>query len=120
MTPLQKTSPTGPTSPQGVREGQCRTHPPTSDFGARELLEVAAEIEAAERAIKLAILSAARAGDSMFIAGVVDRWLSGPVNEALRLASIKMPSESGSLRLEACPAPEVTQSSSSQPEDGRS
>lgn len=94
-------------------------HPPTTDFGAKALLDVAAEIERGETALKHALLEAARRGNVALITAVVERWISGTVTDALRAGNIKIPGRNSADPLEPCPAPEVTQSSSSQPEDGR-
>lgn len=47
------------------------------------LIEVAAEVEAAEAAIKQEILAAARAGDCARVINIVEQWLTTPPAELL-------------------------------------
>jgi hypothetical protein len=54
---------------------------------ARAVLNAAAEVEAAETAIKAAILAAARAGDSARVVTLMERWQSLPACEVLGQAS---------------------------------
>lgn len=56
---------------------------------ARTVLDLSAEVERADAAIKAEILRAARAGDSQRVAQVVERWLSLPVAEVLAPSSPK-------------------------------
>lgn len=73
-----------------VRDGNCVQEGPgvpnsTDDFPAfaRNLLNTAANVEAAEQSIKEAILTAARAGDTARVEHIVSRWLSKPSMEVL-------------------------------------
>jgi hypothetical protein len=59
----------------------AQTDPP--DAFARTVLSVAAEVEAAESAIKQTILEAARAGDTASIINIITRWMSTPAIEVL-------------------------------------
>lgn len=56
---------------------------------ARTLLDLAAEVERDERLIKLAILDAARQGNSGMVARIVDLWLTRPPSEVLAQTSKK-------------------------------
>jgi hypothetical protein len=61
-------------------------HPDHINAGAlhaRAVLAVAAEVEAAEAAIKQAILDAARAGDCARVIDLVARWQTTPPGEVL-------------------------------------
>ena len=49
----------------------------------KTLLEVAAEIEAAESDIKKEILEAARRGDCARVIHIVSKWANGPAAEVL-------------------------------------
>lgn len=50
---------------------------------ARSLLDLAAEVEAAERSIKAALLAAIKAGDSAAAERIITRWLTLPPAEVL-------------------------------------
>jgi hypothetical protein len=50
---------------------------------SRAVLNAAAEIEAAETAIKAAVLAAGRAGDSARVVTLMERWQSLPACEVL-------------------------------------
>lgn len=65
---------------------------------ARTVLDVAAEVEAAETNIKHAILAAAQAGDCARVAEIVTRWLDTPPTQLL-----------ASMGLAPCGEPEVAQ-----------
>lgn len=74
----------------------ARPPPPDPTALARAILSAAAEVEAAEAAIKRAILDAARAGDCARIIAIVERWASRPACEVL-----------GGTALDPCSEPEV-------------
>lgn len=59
------------------------TSPQPTPLGARAILDMAAEVEAAEIRIKQAVLEAARAGDAPRIVEIVTRWMSMPAAEVL-------------------------------------
>lgn len=50
---------------------------------ARALLDIAAEVEAAEARIKAELLRAAAAGDCQRVADIVLRWMKSPATEVL-------------------------------------
>jgi hypothetical protein len=78
---------------------------------ARAVLAAAAEVEAAENSIKLAILDAAKSGDCARVIDIVTRWTKGPATEVLAHACGGQQKERESARngLEACGGVEVTQ-----------
>jgi hypothetical protein len=63
---------------------------------SKTVLDIAAEVEAAEISIKREILAAAGAGDCARIRDIVQRWLDTPPTEVL-------------IGLATCGAPEVSQ-----------
>ncbi|MFM9957648.1 MAG: hypothetical protein ACKVZJ_06210 [Phycisphaerales bacterium] len=56
---------------------------PTDGF-ARAVLSAAAEVEAADTAIKSELLRAARAGDCGAVIDIVTRWQGNPATEVLK------------------------------------
>jgi hypothetical protein len=63
----------------------CDQASPTASL-ARTLLDLAASIENEEQRIKREILEAAKSGHLDRVCGIVQRWLSVPVDEVLRQA----------------------------------
>lgn len=59
--------------------------PTSPDLSAKAVLDIAAEVEAAEARIKQAILDAARAGDCAMVSAIMLRWVSLPAAEVLPL-----------------------------------
>ena len=112
MTHLPQKCPNWPNRP-GDAPSASAWSPPTA---ASELLAVAAEVEAAEKAIVAAMTAAAARGDVAFVARALELWTTAPLTAAARELGIKIDRESPPDPLEACPQPEVTQSPA--PTDG--
>lgn len=53
----------------------------------QQVLDLADQLEAEERRIKLAIISLARRRDAAGIRALVERWIEGPVTEVLQSVS---------------------------------
>ncbi len=113
MTPPCENQPNQPNQPNRPSLPQ----PPAT--GASEILAVAAELEAAERAIVAAMTTATARGDMAFVARALELWTSRPLTEAARQLGIKIDRESPLNPLEACPHPEVTQSPAPTDGEGR-
>ncbi len=62
---------------------QSPNAPDDSGAYARAVLDIAAEVEAAETRIKAEILKAAAAGDCPRVTDIVTRWMNGPATEVL-------------------------------------
>ncbi|GJQ29745.1 MAG: hypothetical protein HBSAPP03_16290 [Phycisphaerae bacterium] len=78
--------------------------PPTS---ARALLDLAAEVEADEAAIKRAVLDAAEAGDIGTVLAIMRRWSTLPSSEVLPKNSMRKDRPDRPNALDACGEPEV-------------
>ncbi|CAG0989400.1 hypothetical protein PHYC_02203 [Phycisphaerales bacterium] len=76
----------------------------TSAVSARALLSLAAEVEAAEAAIKQAVLDAAEVGDLAAVRDIVRRWQTRPASEVLSMRKDRPNPPKG---LEPCGKPEV-------------
>ncbi|MCC7390630.1 MAG: hypothetical protein IT431_17925 [Phycisphaerales bacterium] len=65
--------------------------PPLPDRLPQTLLDLAAEVEAAETRLKRHILDAARAGDTGTVIAIVEQWLTSPPAEVLSHALLDAP-----------------------------
>lgn len=80
------------------------TLPPTS---ARALLDLAAEVEADEAAIKRAVLDAAEAGDIGGVLAIMRRWSTLPSSEVLPKNCMRKDRPNRPTALDPCGEPEV-------------
>lgn len=74
---------------------------------ARALLDLAAEVEADEAAIKRAVFDAAEAGDIGTVLAIMRRWATLPSSEVLPENSMRNDRPNRPTALDACGEPEV-------------